>query len=135
MGMVTFSTSRCIYGIMKALFNIIAKPTGITLYIMMLACCVVYAQRPEIRSVDKTSTSMSEKVTIMGTNFGTDATKLAVYFGAVKGTILTVSNQMIEVEVPAGTTYRHIAVTNTANGLTGYSNDSFLLSFSGKKSF
>ncbi len=133
--MVTFSTSRCIYGIMKALFNIIAKPTGITLYIMMLACCAVYAQRPEIRSVDKTSTSMSEKVTIMGTNFGTDATKLAVYFGAVKGTILTVTNQMIQVEVPAGTTYRHIAVTNTANGLTGYSNDSFLLSFSGKNPF
>lgn len=71
----------------------------------------------------------------MGSNFGTDATKLVVYFGAVKGTILTASNQMIEVEVPAGTTYRHIAVTNTANGLTGYSNDSFLLSFSGKSPF
>jgi gliding motility-associated-like protein len=133
--MVTFSTSRCIYGIMKTLFNIIAKPTGITLYILILACCAVYAQRPDIRSVDKTSTSMSEKVTIMGSNFGTDATKLAVYFGAVKGTILTATNQMIEVEVPAGTTYRHIAVTNTANGLTGYSNDSFLLSFSGKSPF
>jgi gliding motility-associated-like protein len=120
---------------MKALFNIIAKPTGITLYIMMLACCVVYAQRPEIRSVDKTSSSMSEKVTIMGSNFGTDATKLAVYFGAVKGTILTVSNQMIEVEVPAGTTYESISVTNLVSGLTGYSTTSFLLSFSGKHPF
>lgn len=102
---------------------------------MILSCCVVYAQRPEIRSVDKTSSSMSETVTIKGSNFGTDATKLAVYFGAVKGTILTVSNQMIEVEVPAGATYRHIAVTNTTSGLTGYSNNSFLLSFGGKSPF
>lgn len=133
--MVTFSTPRCIYGIMKALFNIIAKSTGITLYIMILSCGVVYAQRPEIRSVDKTSTSMSETVTIKGTNFGSDATKLVVYFGAVKGTILTVTNQLIEVEVPAGATYESISVTNLVSGLTGYSTEAFLLSFSGKHPF
>jgi gliding motility-associated-like protein len=78
---------------------------------------------------------MSETVTIKGSNFGTDATKLAVYFGAVKATILTVSNQLIEVQVPAGTTYESISVTNLVSGLTGYSNNPFLLSFSGKHPF
>ncbi|WP_159453764.1 FG-GAP-like repeat-containing protein [Ohtaekwangia koreensis] len=118
---------------MKLLFNIITKSTGVI--VLVLLSGMLYAQQPVILSVDKVSSSMSETVTIKGSNFGTDPTKLVVYFGAVKGTIVTASNQLIEVKVPAGTTYRDIAVTNIATGLSGYSVNPFLLSFSGKHPF
>ena len=49
-----------------------------------------------------------------------DATKLAVTFGASKGTIQSVTDQLLEVSVPSGTTYNTVGVTNLTNGLTGY---------------
>ncbi len=58
---------------------------------------------------------MDEVVTIKGAFFGTDATKLAVTFGAAKAQIISLTDQIIEVKVPTGTTYNNIVVTNLIN--------------------
>ncbi|HEY9008962.1 MAG TPA: FG-GAP-like repeat-containing protein [Ohtaekwangia sp.] len=131
--MVTFSTPGCIYSIMKVMLRLAARPVGILL--LLLVFHLSFAQRPDIRSVNRSSGSMSEVLSITGSNFGTNASNLAVYFGAVKASIVTVTDQLLEVQVPPGTTYRNIAVTNTTTGLTGYSENPFLLSFSGKHPF
>ena len=94
-----------------------------------------FSQRPDIKSVDKISGSMDELVTIQGSYFGIDATKVAVTFGASKGTIQSVTDQLLEVRVPFGTTYHDIAVTNLTNGLTGFTRQQFLLNFNGSPPF
>src|SRR5688500_1765723 len=70
------------------------------------------AQKPEVKSVDRTQGAMQEIVTIKGAFFGTDASKIAVTFGASKADIISITDQILEVKVPYGTTYSTIAVTN-----------------------
>jgi gliding motility-associated-like protein len=93
-----------------------------------------YAQLPQIGYVSKTSGSMEQIVTLKGSGFGTDATKVLVMFGAAKADIVSVSDQVLTVKIPATTTYDNIAVTNLASNLTGYTQNSFLLSFHGDDS-
>jgi gliding motility-associated-like protein len=93
------------------------------------------AQKPSISSVDKFIAGNNEIVTIQGTNFGANAANIRVYFGAVRGTINFISDQLIEVKVPAGTTYNKISITNIAAGLTEYSTTNFLLSYGGPHGF
>ncbi|MEO8471714.1 MAG: FG-GAP-like repeat-containing protein [Chryseolinea sp.] len=95
----------------------------------ILACSSVNAQKPEIKSIDKLAGSMAEIVTIKGSYFGTDATKIAVTFGASRAIIKSINDQQLEVFVPFGTTYHTIAVTNLTTGLSGSSNQQFLLDF------
>jgi gliding motility-associated-like protein len=104
----------------------------LTAIVILTSCAISYGQRPVIRSVDKVIGSYTELITISGNNFGTDASKITVYFGAAKGEIVSLSDQLIEVKVPAGATFDNISVTNTAIGLTGYSRDQFQLSFGGE---
>lgn len=94
-----------------------------------------WAQKPSITSVDKFIAGNNEIVTIQGTNFGTTAANIRVYFGSVRGTINFISDQLLEVKVPAGTTYDKISVTNVVAGLTDYTNTNFLLSYGGPHGF
>lgn len=91
----------------------------------------VVAQRPAIISADRVKSGMAETVTLSGRNFGTNASQLRVFFGGATAQIKSVSDQLLEVSVPAGTTYDNISITNTSNGLTGYSSWQHLLSFRG----
>jgi len=100
-----------------------------------LSWTATYAQRPVVKVVSKRNGSSSELVTLKGTSFGTDATKLAVFFGATKATIKSITDQVLEVSVPAGTTYDNISVTNTTSGLGSNSREEFLLSFGGDPGF
>src|SRR6187455_2614316 len=88
---------------------------------------VSLAQKPEIKSIEKLSGHMDEVVLIKGAYFGTDNTKIAVTFGAAKGEVVSVTDQIIEVKVPAGTTYQEVSVTNLISGLSGYTEKPFLL--------
>ena len=97
-----------------------------------MAALFSFAQKPEIKSIDKISGAMDEVITIRGAYFGTDASKLAVTFGASKADILSVTDQILEVKVPFGTTYNTIGVTNLVTGLTGYTQKQFLLNFGGE---
>lgn len=92
-------------------------------------------QKPEIKAIDPVSGPMGGTMSIIGDNFGTDASALSVRFGAAEGAIQSVSNQLIEVEIPDGATYSYVSVTNKGSGLTGYSLTSFLLSYGGSNPF
>jgi gliding motility-associated-like protein len=90
-----------------------------------------YAQTPVIQYVSKTGGSMEQTVTMKGSGFGTDATKVLVMFGAAKADIVSVNDQVLTVKIPPLATYDNIAVTNLTSNLTGYTQNPFLLSFHG----
>jgi gliding motility-associated-like protein len=94
-----------------------------------------WAQKPTITSVDRISAGNQEIVTIKGSGFGADATKLAVFFGASKGLINFISDQLLEVKVPSGAAFDKISITHLPSGLTEYTTDNFLLSFGGEHGF
>ena len=108
--------------------------TGIRLLFLLpcfvIGCTVSFAQKPVILSVDKTAAANGEIVTLQGT-FNNDMTGTSVSFGAVKGDLQFISDQLIEVAMPAGATYRDIVVTDLTSGLSDQSEPPFLLSFGG----
>lgn len=90
------------------------------------------AQKPFISSLDKLTGTVNEEVTISGLNFPT--TNLVVRFGAAQATVVGVPTaSLIVAQVPAGATYGPVSVTNMGGrvGLTGYSSQHFLMSYSG----
>jgi gliding motility-associated-like protein len=93
------------------------------------------AQKPVITAIDKTTAGNQDIVTFQGSSFGTDATRLSVFFGASRGSVNFVSDQLLEVKVPSGSTYDKISLTNTTAGLTEYSTSNFLYSFGGEHGF
>jgi gliding motility-associated-like protein len=104
---------------------------SIFLVLVIVSIQSAYAQKPDIKSIDKVSGEVAERVTIKGDNFGADASRLVVFFGGVRGTIISASNQVVEVSIPPGTTYNNVSVTNLVSGLTGYTSEQFLLSYGG----
>jgi gliding motility-associated-like protein len=111
------------------------RHTAFIVAILAASVVVVRAQKPEIKSLSKSVGAMDELITIKGSFFGTDATKIAVTFGASKGVIQTITDQQIEVKVPFGTVLSRVSVTNLTTGLIGYSTRQFLLDFSGDGAF
>lgn len=120
---------------MNEVLSAIIKIPGNLAFCLLLGIGSGFAQKPEIKSIDKVSGSMEEVITIKGSFFGTDATKLAVTFGASNGTIQSVTDQLLEVKVPFGATYNDIGITNLTTGLTGFSRQQFLLNFNGIPGF
>jgi gliding motility-associated-like protein len=124
---------------MKSPLQIIILRQFLALALLILLCFgTAEAQTPIIRSVTPSKGSMGETVSISGNNFGIDMSKLTVFFGANQATILSATDQLIEVTAPAGATYRNVSVTRSqlvGPGLTGYSNEQFLLSFGGTHPF
>ena len=96
------------------------------------------AQKPIVKSVVRNTGSMDNIVSISGLNFGTDITKLVVFFGGAKATLISASDQLLEVLVPSGATFNSLTVTrfqSTSPGLTAFSSNPFLLSFGGQHPF
>lgn len=89
-----------------------------------------YSQKPVIRAVDKTSAVSGEVVTLQGT-FNNNINSASVYFGATRGSVQFVSDQLLEVRVPSGSTYETITITDLTSGLTDESDFPFLYSFGG----
>jgi gliding motility-associated-like protein len=89
------------------------------------------AQKPEIVSVNKTNAPSGGVVTINGNDLGTDPAKLKVFFGGALSEIKSLSNQLVEVYTPSGTTFDNISITNTDSHLTTYSPQRFFMNFSG----
>ncbi|MEX2233149.1 MAG: FG-GAP-like repeat-containing protein [Cyclobacteriaceae bacterium] len=113
---------------MKTIHKGLTRLVLLTCFIAGYTVC--FSQKPVIRKVDKVSGSSGEVVTIQGT-FNNDATRTSVTFGAVKGGVQFISDQLLEVAVPAGTTYENIVVTDLTSGLSDQSEFPFLLSFGG----
>ncbi|HTQ49198.1 MAG TPA: FG-GAP-like repeat-containing protein, partial [Candidatus Acidoferrales bacterium] len=90
---------------------------------------LVTAGEPAIFNIAPTSGSNETVVTINGTNFSSVASSNTVYFGAVRAPVIAASASNLTVTVPLGATYAPITVT--VNGLTAYSDQPFLPTFTG----
>src|SRR6185369_10816582 len=94
------------------------------------------AQVPFINSVSKTSARAQETITIQGIGFGTNASNVKVLFGGASSIPQgSISDQLIEVNVPFGVGHGEIQVINTSSGLMGYSKDPFFQSYGGSNPF
>jgi len=113
--------------------QILFKKTVGLLIVLLVITPTVFAQRPEIRDVSHLQGSMDHTIQLSGNYFGTDATQLAVFFGATRATIQTVTEQLLTVKVPAGATYQDITVTRLDGtpALTSYYRQPFSLTFGG----
>ena len=105
-------------------------PDLILMFLLMLGHTAAFSQKPVIRDVDKSSGSSGEIITLQGT-FNNDATLVSVSFGAARGMVQFVSDQLLEVAVPAGATYENIVVTDITTGLSDQTDFPFLNSFGG----
>lgn len=94
-----------------------------------------FGQSPYVNAVDKKSARAQETLTIQGINFGTNPAAIKVIFGNVNASPQTITDQLIEVPVPAGAAFDHVGVLNTTNGLSGYSKKPFFISFGGSNPF
>src|SRR5687768_14568466 len=101
-------------------FNFTGRSRLILITCFTLVYTACFSQKPVIREVDKMSGSSGEVVTLHGT-FNTDVTQVSVSFGAAKGNVQFVSDQLLEVKAPAGATYENIVVTDLASGLSDQS--------------
>ena len=84
---------------------------------------------PRITSVSQMIDAPGTAITITGTGFNTSALDDIVYFGATRATVNSASVTSLNVTVPVGATYAPIAVNNSAQGLTAFSQYSFLPDF------
>lgn len=102
---------------------------------LAMASVSALAQKPVISSISKTTAENEEIITFQGSGFGTSAADLSVSFGASKGAINFVSDQLMEVKAPSGATYDKIGISHIPSGLTEYTAKNFLLSFGGDHGF
>lgn len=92
---------------------------------------VAEAQKPVISNINKSTSTVNEILSITGSGFGTIANNIKVSFGSVNGFVISVTENLIKVKVPAAVIYSSVAVTNITTGLTGYSSQQFGLAFGG----
>jgi FG-GAP-like repeat/IPT/TIG domain/Secretion system C-terminal sorting domain len=100
-----------------------------TFLLISLLFTIHLFSQPVIRFFSPTSGPIGTTVTIKGTGFSTTPTDNIVYFGAVKTTVSDANDTTLNVTVPVGATFQPITVTT--NKLTGYSINSFIVTFPG----
>ena len=103
----------------------------IALFFLVISTLSVVAQQPRVANISQKSGMASQTIEIAGSGFSANPVDLRVWFGGSKGTIVSSTENIIEVEIPAGVITSSIAVTNLATGLTGYSSEKFNLAFPG----
>ena len=100
----------------KYLFNIV----------FLFSPFYTFAQ-PSISSFSPASGTVGTSVAISGTGFSNVAQENIVFFGAVKGTVLTASANSLTVQVPVGASYDLMTVT--VGQLLAYSKKPFSVTF------
>jgi hypothetical protein len=93
--------------------------------LLIFASFIARAQVPIVTSVVPENGPVGTIVTISGINFGSVPGTTAVYFGAVKATVIQLSPTEIKTTVPAGATYKQVSVL--VNGLAGISLKPFIV--------
>lgn len=88
----------------------------------------LFAQ-PVITSFSPASGQIGTTVTISGNNFSATPANNIVFFGAVRANVTSASATSLMVTVPAGATYQPIGITS--GGLTAFSNNPFVVTFTG----
>ena len=97
--------------------------------IIFLTGAHTYSQVPAINSFSPNNGPVGTSVIITGNNFSSIPENNIVFFGAVKAIVNAASSSQLTVNVPISSTYNYISVT--INGLTGYSNLPFVVTFPG----
>lgn len=85
--------------------------------------------QPAITGFSPTSGSIGSSINISGTNFDPIPSNNAVFFGAVRATVTSVSATSLSVIVPVGATNHPISISS--NNLTAYSSQPFTVTFPG----
>lgn len=96
--------------------------------IFLLSGFAGFAQ-PTIQTFTPASAYPGVQISISGSQFSNVTTSNTVYFGAAKANVISASATGLVVTVPNGATYSPVSVT--VNGLTAYSSQPFLPTFSG----
>src|SRR5262249_10855512 len=99
----------------------------VLLFIALFLPFLVFAQ-PSISGFSPQSGPVGSTVTISGNNFNATPSANIVYFGPVKATVTAGSSTSLSVTVPTGAAYQPITVTT--GGLTAYTTQPFIVTFS-----
>ncbi|MFN8342784.1 MAG: FG-GAP-like repeat-containing protein [Cyclobacteriaceae bacterium] len=91
---------------------------------------------PVITSISPTrGVPVTTQVTLQGSNFNTDPTQLAVYFGGVKASVVAATASTVTVQVPKGAACSPISLTDLASGRTATSAATFIPAFDNGRDF
>jgi hypothetical protein len=85
--------------------------------------------QPAINAFSPASGAVGITVTITGANFSATPSDNIVFVGGVKANVTAATTNSLAVTVPAGAIYKPITVTT--NGLTAYSKNPFIVTFTG----
>lgn len=103
----------------------------VNIFIALIVGSSVYAQTPVITNITPSQTFPGNNVVITGSGFGGSAASLRVFFDHVQGSIVSASDQSIEVTVPPQARYDNVEVINVSSRLSVKSQLKFLPSFNG----
>ncbi len=101
--------------------------------IFILFSLAIFAQVPTITSFTPLSGPVGTSVKITGSNFSTTPLNNVVFFGATRATVTAATATQLTVTVPIGASSS--AVTVTTAKLTAYSQNAFIVTFSGAGPF
>jgi gliding motility-associated-like protein len=93
------------------------KPLLILAIILVLPLCIL-AQAPVIQNVEPLIAAPNDTIVITGSGFNNTPANLDVWFGTVKGTVISSSEFAIEVKVPAQGALRSVEVVNRVTRLS-----------------
>lgn len=96
------------------------KPTFL-LPVFLATSLVVNAQAPVIQNIDPLNAAPNDTVVITGTGFSSTPANLDVWFGPVKGAVISSSEFSMQVEVPAQAALRAVHVVNRSTRLSATS--------------
>lgn len=85
--------------------------------------------QPVINAFSPASGAVGTTVTITGANFSATPSDNIVFVGGVKANVTAATTNLLAVTVPSGAIYKPITVTT--NGLTAYSKNPFVVTFTG----
>lgn len=99
-------------GICSANFKLKQMKLYLAALLTFVVCVVAHAQVPVIQNVAPLNTFNNDTLVITGSGFSAVASNLDVWFGPVKGSIVSSTEFAIEVKVPAQAVLTNIRVTN-----------------------
>jgi gliding motility-associated-like protein len=87
---------------------------------------MLFGQAPVIENVQPKNAAPNDTIVITGSGFSDSQANLDVWFGPVKGTVITSSEFAIEVRVPSQATMREIEVVNRTTRLSAKASFKFV---------
>ena len=102
------------------------------LIMLLLTIGSLHAQVPVIQKIEPKAAFPKSRIVISGSGFSSTPSQLQVWFGHVRGTILTSSDFSIEAEVPAQALLDNIRVVNLSTRSAAESGSKFMPVYSGE---